>query len=78
MKWFGTNWGAPACRAGEKVATPSGSPCFQCGRSIKDFSRGFVIPHYEKVGAPVELRPHHLSCFLRSLGIEGRHSYYGG
>lgn len=82
MKWFGENWGAPACEPDAHVATPVGALCTWCEEAIEEKDCGFLIPHVSP-DAPTEDKPVHLECSLRqTLGSVGhqqkRCSCFGG
>lgn len=68
VRWFGESWGAPVCEDLEdRRPTPVGEACMQCGEPIAEASRGLLIVHVDREG-PARYRPHHLACYLRSIG----------
>lgn len=67
MLWFGKSWGAPACDPDDHRPTPVGEACAYCDGPIADDAQGVLIPHLDHERA--SLRPWHLGCFLRSMGL---------
>lgn len=65
MKIFGRSIGCGHCIP--QVDTPVGETCTYCSAPIKEGDVGIVMPH---VGATVEERPWHITCFRSALGIE--------
>ncbi len=84
-KWFGEPWDAPCCAdEDDRVPVPYGQMCGTCRQMINLHDRGLVIPHlsawaYAPPSAVARSgqrslaaseRPHHLVCFLRSIGVD--------
>ncbi len=73
-KWFGADWGAPACDPEEHVETPVGRECGYCDNRIAPADQGFVFPLATMRGDPsgpltpvVTLIVYHLDCFLKTV-----------
>lgn len=65
MRWFGTDWGAPACISADHTGTPLGQRCEWCDEPIQWGDRGFLVPSLgHRGGGPV---PYQLECFMRML-----------
>ena len=80
VRWFGETWLAPVCDPRAHVPTPVGERCLDCRVTIEQGDRGVTIPYSRSLSGkyPVEdasdwlvtQEPHHLACFLSSMGIE--------
>jgi hypothetical protein len=68
--WFGKDWGAPICKEGIQWATPVGQACPACEVAITAEDNGLMIEHLGVKA--VQVRPWHLACFARDIGIAPR------
>lgn len=67
-RWFGASWDAPVCMPATHVPTPVGA-CVECERLIVSTDRGLLIPHVDLDTSRSHMRPYHLDCFLRQIGL---------
>lgn len=73
-RWFGKNWGAPACDPNDHAPTPVGQLCMRCREPILIGQQGILMPfvHYiEGTTGHVTIEPTHLDCFLRKMRPHG-------
>ncbi len=75
-KWFGADWGAPACDPEEHVSTPVGELCCYCDVVIESADQGFIFPLVTQMkGDPskpladftISKIVYHLDCFLKTV-----------
>lgn len=81
MRWFGKDWGAPACEAGQHFNTPVGTPCDVCEQPIAKGDDGVISPvvnaftrpvpgtGLQGIGVPSIV--FHLDCFMHHIGARG-------
>jgi hypothetical protein len=69
MKFFSNGTWRPRAAEITEVPTPVGESCLACGAAIQPDDCGVLMVHMDRRGDAY--RPWHLSCFQRSLGIEG-------
>jgi hypothetical protein len=65
VKWFGTDWGAPALKELEQIPIPVGEKCFHCGGEIIEHDRGVVLPYSSAEGTRDTYW--HLVCFKKTI-----------
>jgi hypothetical protein len=80
LRWFGDSWLAPVCDPRSHIPTPVGQHCLDCRVKIEQGDRGVTFPysrtrsgHYPPDSPEdwlISNEPHHLACFLASMGID--------
>lgn len=81
IRWWGpAPWDAPVCEDVPRVDIPVGQLCLDCRVKIERYDRGLSVPYartrsglYPPLHTDdwlVTLEPHHLECWMRSIGGE--------
>lgn len=69
VRWWGQDWGAPACDPRAHVPTPAGHACSYCPELIRDGDQGITVPHMPFPPDTRTTSQWHLECWLAHLGV---------